>query len=273
MTAETVSAPTQPPRAKFRLPNWAYPTIALILIVVFWDVAIRVFEVRAFVLPSPGQVANALWRDWNQLGPAMLYTLYEIVAGFAIAVVVGIGLAILIVSSQVIEKTLYPILVGSQVIPKVAIAPLFVMWFGFGITPKILVAFLIAFFPMVISTAIGLRSVEIPKLYLARSMGASTLQVFFRIRLPHAMPSIFAGLKLAITAAVIGAIVGEFIGADSGIGRILLIANGNLKTDTLFAGIVLLSITGVVLFLIVEILERVVVRWHVSQRVKYDTAQ
>lgn len=272
MTAEAVSVPAAPTRQKFRLPNWAYPTLALIGLVIFWDVAIRVFGIRAFVLPSPEQVAHALWRDWSQLAPAMVYTTYEILAGFAIAVVVGIGLAIAIVSSHVMEKTIYPILVGSQVIPKVAIAPLFVMWFGFGITPKILVAFLIAFFPMVISTAIGLRSVEIPKLYLARSMGASTLQVFFKIRFPHALPSIFAGLKLAITAAVIGAIVGEFIGADQGIGRILLIANGNLKTDTLFAGILLLSITGVILFLVVDALERVAVRWHVSQRVRYDVA-
>ena len=272
MTAEAVSVPARPARRKLTLPNWAYPTIAVILLVVIWDVSIRIFDVKAFILPTPQQVAYALWRDWNQLGPGMLYTIYEILAGFAIAVVVGISLAIAIVSSHVMEKTIYPILVGSQVIPKVAIAPLFVMWFGFGITPKILVAFLIAFFPVVISTAIGLRSVEIPKLYLARSMGASTLQVFFKIRLPNAMPSIFGGLKLAITAAVIGAIVGEFIGADQGIGRVLLIANGNLKTDTLFAGIVLLSITGVVLFLIVDVLERVVVRWHVSQRMKYDTA-
>lgn len=270
MTAEAVSVPAARARPKFRLPNWAYPTLALIAIVILWDVSIRVFDVKAFILPTPLSVAQSLVDDWNQLGPGMLYTLYEILAGFGIAVVVGIAIAIAIVSSHVVEKTLYPILVGSQVIPKVALAPLFVMWFGFGITPKILVAFLIAFFPMVISTAIGLRSVEIPKLYLARSMGATTLQIFFKIRLPHALPSIFAGLKLAITAAVIGAIVGEFIGADQGIGRILQIANGNLQTDTLFAGIFLLSMTGVILFLIVEGLERVAIRWHVSQRVKYD---
>ena len=157
---------------------------------------------------------------------------------------------------------------GSQVIPKVAIAPLFVIWFGFGIEPKIFVAFLIAFFPMVISTAVGLRSVEIEKLYLARSMGASAFQVFCKIKLPHAMPSVFAGLKLAITGAVIGAIVGEFIGADKGMGRVLLEANGEMETDVLFAGIALLSITGVLLFLMIDGLERVVVRWHVSQRIR-----
>ncbi len=135
-----------------------------------------------------------------------------------------------------------------------------------GIEPKILIAFLIAFFPVVISTVVGLRSLEIEKLYLARSMGASELQMFFKIKLPNAMPSVFAGLKLSITAAVIGAIVGEYIGADKGIGRVLLEANGNMETELLFAGIVLLSITGVVLFLIIDGLERVMIRWHVSQR-------
>lgn len=248
--------------------DWLYPVGAIVALFVFWDVSIRMFGIRPFILPSPGEVLDALISEWGQLGPAIVFTLYEILAGFALSVVIGTGLAVAIVSWRPLEKAIYPILVGSQVIPKVAIAPLFVIWFGFGIEPKILVAFLIAFFPMVISTVVGLRSVEAEKLYLARSMGANAMQTFFKIKLPTAMPSIFAGLKLSITAAVIGAIVGEFIGADQGIGRVLLIANGELETALLFAGIALLSVTGVVLFLIVDGLERVVVRWHVSQRLR-----
>ncbi len=248
--------------------DWMYPVGAIIGVFVFWDLSIRAFGIRSFILPSPGQVFESLIQDWDVLGPAMLFTLYEIVAGFALAVLFGIALAVAIVSWRPLDKAIYPVLVGLQVVPKVAIAPLFVIWFGFGIEPKILVAFLIAFFPMVISTVVGLRSIEVEKIYLARSMGASAVQTFFKIKLPNAMPSIFGGLKLSITAAVIGAIVGEFIGADQGIGRVLLIANGELETDLLFAGIFLLSVTGVVLFLIIDGFERVVVRWHVSQRLR-----
>lgn len=270
VTTETLPAETSTrpkPRRKINL-DWMYPVGAVLAVFVFWDVSIRIFDIRSFILPSPGEVFQSLVREWGILGPAMLFTLYEILAGFALAVLVGTSLAVAIVSWRPLDKAIYPVLVGSQVIPKVAIAPLFVIWFGFGIEPKILVAFLIAFFPMVISTVVGLRSIEVEKLYLARSMGASAAQTFFKIKLPNAMPSIFGGLKLSITAAVIGAIVGEFIGADQGIGRVLLIANGELETDLLFAGIFLLSVTGVVLFLIVDGFERVVVRWHVSQRLR-----
>lgn len=253
---------------RLRIGDWFYPTATVIALIVLWDVSIRIFAIRPFILPSPAEVYESLVRDWSMLFPNLLFTVYEILGGFFLSVVIGIGLAVAIVSWRPIEKSLYPILVGSQVIPKVAIAPLFVIWFGFGIEPKIFVAFLIAFFPMVISTAVGLRSVEIEKLYLARSMGATAFQAFCKIKLPHAMPSVFAGLKLAITGAVIGAIVGEFIGADKGMGRVLLEANGEMETDVLFAGIALLSITGVLLFLIIDGLERVVVRWHVSQRIR-----
>ncbi len=250
-----------------RLPDWIWPILAFVVLVVLWDVAIRVFGVKPFILPSPGAVVGALVTDWPELGAATLYTLVEIVLGFALSVVVGIGLAVAIVTWRPLERAIYPILVGAQVIPKVAIAPLFVVWLGLGIAPKILIAFLLSFFPMVVNTVVGLRAIEIGKLHLARSMGASVSQVFFRFRLPRAMPNIFAGLKLSVTAAVIGAIVGEFIGADEGMGRVLLIANGNLETAKLFAGILLLSLVGIALFLAIAALEGTVIRWHVSQRV------
>ena len=249
-----------------RFPDWAWPVTAFVLLVVLWDVSIRVFGLKPFVLPSPASVAQALVADWQELADATLYTLLEIVLGFALSVIVGIGLAVAIVTWRPLEKAIYPILVGAQVIPKVAIAPLFVVWLGLGLAPKVLIAFLLSFFPMVVNTVVGLRAIEIGKLHLARSMGATASQIFFRFRLPRAMPNIFAGLKLSVTAAVIGAIVGEFIGADEGMGRVLLVANGNLETAKLFAGIVLLSAVGIALFLIIAALEKVVIRWHVSQR-------
>ena len=249
-----------------RFPDWAWPVTAFVLLVVLWDVSIRVFGLKPFVLPSPASVAQALVADWQELADATLYTLLEIVLGFALSVIVGIGLAVAIVTWRPLEKAIYPILVGAQVIPKVAIAPLFVVWLGLGLAPKVLIAFLLSFFPMVVNTVVGLRAIEIGKLHLARSMGATASQIFFRFRLPRAMPNIFAGLKLSVTAAVIGAIVGEFIGADEGMGRVLLVANGNLETAKLFAGIVLLSAVGIALFLIIAALEKIVIRWHVSQR-------
>jgi NitT/TauT family transport system permease protein len=134
--------------------------------------------------------------------------------------------------------------------------------------PKVIVAFMIAFFPIVIDSVVGFRSVELEKLYLIRSMGANWFQVFFKIRLPQALPNILGGLKISITLAVVGAIVGEFIGADKGIGRLLLIANGNMDTVLLFAGITALTIMGVGLFLVIEVLERILLPWHVSRRVE-----
>jgi NitT/TauT family transport system permease protein len=250
-----------------RFPDWAWPVLAFTMLIVLWDVSIRVFDLKPFILPSPASVAEAMVADWPELADATLYTLVEIVLGFALSVIVGIGLAVAIVTWRPLEKAIYPILVGAQVIPKVAIAPLFVVWLGLGLAPKVLIAFLLSFFPMVVNTVVGLRAIEIGKLHLARSMGASAAQIFFRFRLPRAMPNIFAGLKLSVTAAVIGAIVGEFIGADEGMGRVLLVANGNLETAKLFAGIVLLSAVGIALFLIIAMLEKVVIRWHVSQRV------
>jgi len=243
-----------------------YPMATLGVIVLIWGLSVWAFDVPAFVLPSPLAVGKAIVNNAAILIPALRYTLIEVVIGFTLSVLVGGAIAVAIVSSELLDRSVYPLLVALQIVPKVAIAPLFAIWFGFGMMPKVLMAFLIAFFPMVINTAMGLRGIEVSKLQLARSMGASKLQTFFKIRLPHAMPSIFTGLKLSITSAMIGAIVGEFIGSDEGVGRVLLIANGNLQTDLMFAAVVLLSLAGVILFLAIEAIERVVLHWHVSQR-------
>ena len=215
-------------------------------------------------------VGEALVRDFGALVHHGTTTMQEVLAGFALSVLVGVPLALAIASSPLFERSAYPLLVGSQAVPKIAIAPLFVIWFGFGIAPKILMAFLISFFPVVVAGVVGLRSVEAEKLYLARSMGATRWQTFAMFRLPSALPSLFGGLKLAIAFAVTGAVVGEFIGADRGLGRVIMVANGNLDTPALFAAVVVLTAMAVALFYLVEALERVTVRWHVSQRLKGD---
>jgi len=227
-----------------------------------------VLGLKPFILPTPWMVGEALVRDFGALVHHGTTTMQEVLAGFALSVLVGVPLAFAIASSPLFERSAYPLLVGSQAVPKIAIAPLFVIWLGFGIAPKVLMAFLISFFPVVVAGVVGLRSVEAEKLHLARSMGATRWQTFAMFRLPSALPSLFGGLKLAITFAVTGAVVGEFIGADRGLGRVIMVANGNLDTPALFAAAVVLTVMAVALFYLVEALERVTVRWHVSQRLK-----
>ncbi len=251
--------------------RWAAPVLSIIVLLVAWELAVDGFRVPEYLMPAPSGVVAALGEEWRYLGVHTVVTLYEILAGFALAVAVGVPLAMLIVSSAVFERAVYPILVASQSVPKIAIAPLLIFWAGLGMFPKILVAFLIAFFPIVIDTVVGLRSVEPEMLHLARSMGAPGVKIFLKIRLPNALPNIFAGLKVAVTLAVVGAIVGEFIQADQGLGYALLQANAMLNTKLSFAAIFILAAIGVVLFAAVDGLEKLLIPWHASRRSELAT--
>jgi NitT/TauT family transport system permease protein len=244
----------------------AYPVAAMVGFLVFWQAFVVVFNIAPYLLPKPTDVLVTLANDLPDLLAQSIVTVEEIVLGFALSVVVAIPLAVGIVAWRGFEKSMYPLLVASQTVPKVAIAPLFLVWFGFGQTPKVMIDFLIAFFPIVIDTAVGLRSVPTELTDLAQSMGASRLALFWKIRFPYALPNIFGGLKVGITLAVIGAVVGEFVGSDSGLGYVLVIANGRLNTSLLFAAIIVLVLIGVITFLIVDIAERLAIPWHVSRR-------
>ena len=204
--------------------------------------------------------------EWPRLLGESWNTTLATLGGFGLTILIGIPMAMVIAYSRVVESYVYPLLVFSQSIPKVAIAPLFVVWFGFGILPKVISAFLLGFFPVVVSTVMGFKSVEPDMLDLARSMGASRLQTFFKISLPQALPAIFSGLKVSVTLAVVGAVVGEFVGSNSGIGYVLQVANGNFDLPLMFAALVVLSSIGVVLFVAVDLVERVMIPWHASQR-------
>lgn len=242
------------------------PLLVVIILFIAWDIVARENLVAGFLLPAPGRVWNALLSSSSYLWKNTLITLYETVLGFAVATIVGIISAAAIVSSKNTEKTLYPLLIFAQVIPKVAIAPLFVVWLGFGTSPKVLVAVLVAFFPVVVSSVSGFRSVNPDLLNLAAIMGSSKWKTFWKIRFPNALPHIFSGLKVAGTLAVVGAVVGEFVGANSGIGYVLLTANGNLDTPILYAGLFILSLIGAVVFLAVALLEHIFVPWQPSRR-------
>lgn len=249
-----------------RLQGVIWPTAAFLLMLLAWEASVVIFNVPAYMLPRPSAVLVRTVESAPQLLAHAGPTLLEILLGFGLSVIVGVPLAITVVSSRRLEQALYPIIVVAQIVPKIAIAPLFVVWFGFGLEPKIIIAFLIAFFPVVIDTAVGLRSMPQEVIDLARSMGAGPTGLFVKIRFPHALPSFFGGLKVAITLAVIGAIVGEFVSSNRGLGYLLLIANGQLDTTLLFADIVVLSLIGILLFWAIDAVERLTIPWHVSQR-------
>jgi NitT/TauT family transport system permease protein len=227
---------------------------------------VRLFGIRAYLLPGPGDVIMALGKHWQLLMSQSLVTMGEVLAGFLAAALVAISLAMLVVVSPVLERLIYPPMVATQSIPKIALAPLFIVWFGFGTTPKVAVAFLISFFPIVVDTIVGLRSIDPAMVQLARSMGAPPYRIFLRLRLPNALPSVFGGLKVASTLAVVGALTGEFIGSDRGLGYVLVQASAQLDTPLLFATLVTLSLLAMAFFFIVEGVERLLIPWHVSQR-------
>jgi NitT/TauT family transport system permease protein len=250
-----------------------YPVFTVIFVLLVWEVVVVVAEIGVWLMPRPSEVIAATFTKRALLLPAALVTTQEIIIGFIVSVVVGLLVAMAIVSHRAVEESAYPLLIATQVIPKIAIAPILTIWFGFGMPPKVMMVFLISFFPIVIDSIVGLKSVGLGKLRLARSMGASELQMFMKIRLPNALPNILGGMKVASTFAVVGAIVGEFIGADQGLGRVILIANGNFDTVLVFAAIAYLTVIGVALFLAVDLLERLLIPWHVSRRIEHSTGR
>jgi NitT/TauT family transport system permease protein len=248
---------------------WLRPFLFLIFIVVAWDLAIRVFRIPPYQIPAPADVVVVLWQDWPELMRQAWPTTYATVCGFLLSAVFGIPVAMLIAGSKTVESYVYPLLVFSQSVPKIAIAPLFVVWFGFGIVPKVISAFLLGFFPVVVSAVQGFKSVDPDMVDLARAMQGSRFHVFCAVNLPHAMPAIFSGLKVSVTLAVVGAVVGEFVGSNSGIGYVLQRSIGTFDLPTMFAALVILALLGVVLFWIVDRIEHFVIPWHVSQREQF----
>src|SRR5258706_5023592 len=246
------------------------PVAGILVFLAIWQAGVMLSGVPAYLLPAPTEIAQTfidelprlLWHGW--------ITTYEMLLGYFLAVAIAIPLAIAITSSQRFDQFVMPTMLFFQIIPKVAIAPLFLVWFGVGPTPKVLVAFLISFFPIVIDAAVGLRSMSAEMRDLARSMGASRWQVFAQFRLPTSLPYLFSGLKVAATLAVAGAVVGEFVGADKGLGYLLLVTNSNMETALMFATIVALTIIGLVFFYAVEFVEKLLIPWHVTHRVREE---
>ncbi len=241
------------------------PPAALILaLLAAWEGAGLALRVPMWLLPTPSEIVQAGFAARGVMAPHILQTLLETWVGLALALVVALAFAVIVDVSAPLRRAIYPLLVVSQTIPIIALAPLLVIWLGYGILPKVLVVGLVCFFPIVIGTADGLRSADPDLIALMRTMGATRTQIFMKVRAPGAVPSFFSGLKIAVTYSVVGAIIGEWVGASRGLGVFMLRASNSFRTDWVFAGIAVTSLLSIVLFLIVTLLERATLRWYYS---------
>jgi len=252
-----------------RVANFVFPLAGTAIILLLWHYYVVLFRVPVVVLPTPMQVLQAIVEDSKALAEEGWITALECLYGFALAMAVGIPIAVTMTYSRIANQMFYPLLVASQSIPKVAIAPILLVWFGTGIKSKLAMAFVIAFFPVVVDTATGLRSTSPELLELARSLQCSRLQTFFKIQLPSALPSIFSGAKIAVTLSVIGAVIGEFIGSNEGLGNLLLTANSQLNSPLVWAALVVLSLLGVILYGLVVLAEKLLMPWAVDADLKH----
>jgi len=247
--------------------RWLLPTLLLAALIGAWQLAAStgamadVLGLEDFLVPSPAEIATALWENRSLLADNAWVTLQEIVFGLGCALLVGVAFAVLMHLSSLIRDAAYPLVVASQTIPVIVIAPILLIWFGFGIGPKIVVVALICFFPVTINVLDGLRSVDPNAIKLMRSLDASRWQTFRRVEAPTALPSFFTGAKIAVVVAPIGAVFGEWVGGSSGLGHLILEDNGKLEIAREFAAVAVLSAMALVLVGLVALAERRVVAW------------
>lgn len=241
--------------------RFGLPVLGAISALVLWELVVQVFHVRPILVPPPSAVFADIAASPVWFAQQALYTAIITLAGFACAAVFGILFAILIVEWKVLDRLLFPLFVALNSVPKVAVAPLFIIWFGTGAEPKIAISFLVAVFAIVVDTALGLRSVAPDTLDLARALKGSRLKVLLRIKLYCALPHIFAGLKVTMSLALVGAIVGEFVSSQRGLGYVILTAQGMFDTSRVFAAILILAVMGVAMIAVIDVLERICLPW------------
>lgn len=245
---------------------WLSTVGSLVVLFLIWKLVIAVFNVSPFVLPQPEDVVGGVRDLVNEDGfwTDVRITLTEVLTGFGIAIVLGIGLGTLLGRVVWLEQAMRPVIVASQVVPKVALIPLFIIWFGFGITSKIIIVAMISFFPMLLNTILGVRSVDEGQKDVMKSLNATRWQTFRRLEYPSTLPYILAGMEVGIIFAVIGAIVGEYLGGDAGLGYQIVTSLNNLEAERLFAVIFCLTLFGFILYLAVVSLKRLLIPWHAS---------
>jgi ABC-type nitrate/sulfonate/bicarbonate transport system permease component len=241
--------------------HWLLPCAVIALAIAGWEIGVRLDDTPRWFLPRPSDVAREtivsralLWRHtWT--------TLQEVLVGYALAFVLGVLLAVSIASSRIVERALYPAIVASQAVPIIALAPILLIWFGYGMTPKVIVVVLTCFFPIAVAMVDGLRAADSDMLALLRSMGAGRWQVLRIVRLPAALPHLFSGLRIAAAVSVIGAIVGEWVGASQGLGYLMTRSSAQFQTARLFAAVLIAALMGVLLFAAVALAERAAMPW------------
>lgn len=242
------------------------PVVLLAALLALWEAAVRLAGVPKWLLPAPTQIVQAGVEAAPLLGPHIAQTMTETLLGLALALVAGVGLALLIDLSATLRRALYPLLVASQTIPILALAPLLIIWFGYGILPKVVVVTLVCFFPIAVGAADGLRAADPELVNLLRAMGASRRQIMTKVRVPAALPSFFSGYKIAVTYSVVGAIIGEWVGASTGLGIFMTRSAKGFATDRVFAAIAITSLLSIALFLMVLALERAMLPWYFAGR-------
>lgn len=244
-----------------RYAGFVLPFVATILLFIVWEIAVHVFKIPQFNLPSPTSIFTALIANQQAILENSLQTLVSTLVGFVLAILSGVFLGFLIGYSKLAYIVLYPLLVGFNTIPKVALVPLFAIWFGIGTVPAVLTAFLLAFFPIAVNVAVGLDTVEVEMKDVLRSLGASDLEIFQKVGLPHTMPYLFASLKVAVSLAFVGAVISETLASNSGIGYLMVSASSNFDVPLGFAGLLVLAVMGIVLYGLFAGLEKYIIHW------------
>lgn len=247
-----------------------YPIYAALGIIIIWQISVHILSIPKYMLPGPYVVIEEIYSKAYFLFRHSLVTLYESLFGLVLAIMFAIPASIVVVWFERIERMVMPLMVFFKTVPMVAIAPLFIIWFGFGTLPKVLISILLAYFPIVVELITGLRAVEPEFLDLMKSISASRLQTFIKLQIPNSLPYLFTGMKMASLLSLSGAITAEFMGSKRGLGYLILSANNQLETTLLFASLVVLLFIGKLLFSLMEWIERYLLSWHVVMRGKEE---
>jgi ABC-type nitrate/sulfonate/bicarbonate transport system permease component len=248
-------------RAWARTIAWGIPSLLIVAALVAWELIVRLSDTPRWFLPPPSAILSTLFDDRRLMLHHTWVTLEELLLGFAISVVLGIAFALAIASSRIVERAFYPFVVASQAIPIIALAPILLIWFGYGLTPKVIVVVLICFFPIVVNTVDGLRSVDPELVDLLRSMGASEWTIYRVVRVPSSLPYIFSGTRIAAAVSVIGALIGEWVGASAGLGYLMTRSAAQFLTARVFAAVLISAVIGLAMFGVVALLERLFLPW------------
>ena len=248
------------------LMTWLLPVAILAALLVAWELWVQIADVPKWQLPAPSAIAKELGTSRDLLWNHTLVTLQEIVIGFLVALVAGLVLAGAIAYSRVMERSVYPIVIASQTVPIIAIAPLLLIWVGYGLTPKIIIVALICFYPIAVNTVDGLKATDPDMVNMLRTLGASRWQVFTKLQIPTALPFMFSGIKIGVSVSVIAAVIGEWVGASEGLGYLITYSQPLFLTARVFAAIFVLSVMGISLFVLAVVAERMMMPWHFNEK-------